>query len=42
MRPIPRLTRWAMWRTDSDTTGDRLVTLACAVLLVLVMTGVIR
>lgn len=44
-RPIPRYTRWAMWRTadgDPDVLVFRGCLVAVCVLLVLVLTGVIR
>lgn len=42
MNRIPRLTRWAMWHADSDTTGDRLVGALCAAVAFLFAIGVIR
>lgn len=42
MTRIPRLTRWVMWHTDSDTLGERLVCLVCAAAALLYACGVIR
>ena len=42
-RPIPRTTRLWLWMHDcAEETGHRLVEVVCAVLLVLVFTGVIK